>query len=257
LQARETVAGTLIAQAKEYSDAGRHRVALSILRDAIWIEPQSSFPAARALKAIYQAGVAAAAAEQRAAFLQGATRKGQWKTEGRVKLVPPPVADEPAVILSKTEWKTPYRVQVDVDLEEQPGGGGIVFAAQDAKSYLAVELNTIGMGISVYLTRIRGKERTVIGGVAMTHGKGTPETVTGDGEAAYNAMMLGLPITLIVDVRDHLVIVSSLLGELFRTTLAPDVPTDGRYGVVRVPYEATRGKASYKLELSNLLVESR
>src|SRR5262249_50432888 len=135
-QARETVAGTLIAQAKEYSDAGRHRVALSILRDAICIEPQSSFPAARAIKSIYQAGVAAAAAEQRAAFLQGATRKGQWKSEGKVKLVPPPVADEPAVILSKAERAAPYRVQVDVDLEQQPGGGGIVVAAQDAKNYL-------------------------------------------------------------------------------------------------------------------------
>src|SRR5262249_14187765 len=158
--------------------------ALSILRDAICIEPQSSFPAARAIKSIYQAGVAAAAAEQRAAFLQGATRKGQWKSEGKVKLVPPPVADEPAVILSKAERAAPYRVQVDVDLEQQPGGGGIVVAAQDAKNYLAVELNTIGMGISVYLTRIRGRERTVLGGVAMTHGNGTPENLTGDGEAA-------------------------------------------------------------------------
>ncbi len=67
---------------------------------------------------------------------------------------------------------------------------------------------------------------------------------------------LGMPVTLAVLVEDEEIVVSGVLGELFRAQLGADVPKDGAFGLVRVPYRLPpKSGPPRAMEFSNLVVE--
>ena len=158
-------------------------------------------------------------------------------------------------MLSKQSLLAPYRIQADLSLEQQSGGAAILIGGgRGKKDYLAVELNTIGMGISVYVTATVDGDRRVLGGGCMTGTAKTPPTVRGAGEVLYDTMQLGLPLTLFVDVEPQRVVVSSVMGEICRVDAPADALREGRYGVARIPYTARRRAGDPDMSIHNVIV---
>ncbi len=181
--ARRAAAARLVTMASKYAGADRPRVAFAVLAEAFRVDSGASIAATRKLLVDYREKVARDASKQRDTFMRDSSRRGTWKKSGKAGVLPPAFDSGPALALAKTKLVPPYRVQVDVTLEQQPGGGGIVVAARDAKNYVAVELNTIGYGISVYVARVVDGKRSVIGGSAILGTDTKPAAVKIDAHA--------------------------------------------------------------------------
>ena len=256
LTTREGCARRIMSLAQSYADATRWSEAFALARRAITVEPDSSYARATELMAAYRDSLVDVTAEQRTDFLKRAKKRGRWKKLDKIGLLSPPLADRPATILSTDELPVPLRLQVDVRLDQQPGGGGPVFLAADSENYFGVELNTIGQGYSLYLTRIVDGDRTVIAGAAMSSGAKTPPAVQSYGEPLYHAAKCGLPMRLVVEVEEGLIRVSTLFEEVVKIPLPSDAPRSGSYGLVHVPYDKPKKKRrqKYQVEFSHLLV---
>lgn len=254
LATRDDAARTLVGLAGQYGAADRWQVAFDLLRHAAQIEPEATWPDARPVVDAYRASLRPASEACLAELWRGSKRTGRWQKPRDGVLVPPPLQGQPLLLWSKQQLDPPFRLQADVSLEQQPAGGGLVVGVQGKEDFFAVELNTIGMGISVYVSRTVGGERTVIGGSCMSASRDTPPAVRGAGEVLYRTMMLGPQTTLFVDVGDDRIVVSGIMGEICRVDVGPGSLRAGSYGFARIPYTDGKRKNEHAMAFSNLLL---
>lgn len=257
LAAREGAAKALLTVAEDYCKAGRWRVAFVEAGVATQIELHCMKEPLGALLAKYRSSLTAAASKELAALWKGAERRGAWKVSGAAVSAPPAPDGKPMYVFGKQVLEPPYRLQVDIDMAMQPGGAGIAFAVQNAKNWLAVELNTIGMGYSIYVTSVVDGERTVLGGCAMGLDQNTPAKVVDKGDDLYDVVRFVGPMTLLVDVEAGSIRVSTVLREVCQIPVDASRSLAGRFGLLRVPYRAPSRteKEPSKMVFSNLVVE--